>query len=58
MMGDLKENEFLIDYHISNLIVFPPKTQLYDHPLVKVSTFSNFSNYSTFSNCIVLKLPG
>jgi len=35
MMKNLKENEYLVDYHIPNLLVFPPKTQLYDHHFVE-----------------------
>ncbi len=25
----------MLDYHIPNLLVFPPKAQLYNHPLVE-----------------------
>jgi len=35
MVAKLKENEYLQDYHLQDLLVFPPKTQLYDHRLVK-----------------------
>ena len=31
---DLKEDEFMIDFHLKDyLLIFPPKTQFYDYPL-------------------------
>eukprot|EP00092_Neocalanus_flemingeri_P025817 GFUD01027983.1.p1 GENE.GFUD01027983.1~~GFUD01027983.1.p1 ORF type:complete len:625 (-),score=195.54 GFUD01027983.1:48-1922(-) len=35
MVSSLKETQYLADLHITNLLVFPPKSQLYDHSLVK-----------------------
>jgi len=35
MVAKLKENQYLLDYHLEDLLVFPPKTQMYDHRLVK-----------------------
>lgn len=35
MVGSLEEKRYLVDYHLNNLLVFPPRTQLYDHPLVQ-----------------------
>eukprot|EP00088_Acartia_fossae_P042996 TRINITY_DN4522_c0_g1_i5.p1 TRINITY_DN4522_c0_g1~~TRINITY_DN4522_c0_g1_i5.p1 ORF type:complete len:678 (+),score=160.10 TRINITY_DN4522_c0_g1_i5:46-2079(+) len=35
IVRNLKESEYVVDYHIQNLIVFPPKTQLYDHALIE-----------------------
>jgi len=35
MVGRLGELEYLVDFHLPNLILFPPRSQLYDHPLVK-----------------------
>ncbi|KAJ8946948.1 hypothetical protein NQ314_008749 [Rhamnusium bicolor] len=31
----LAEDEFLIDIHIPNLLIFPPKTEFYNHPAYK-----------------------
>jgi hypothetical protein len=31
----LEESSYVLDYHIPNLLVFPPKAQLYNHPLVE-----------------------
>eukprot|EP00090_Calanus_glacialis_P035419 TRINITY_DN60473_c0_g1_i1.p1 TRINITY_DN60473_c0_g1~~TRINITY_DN60473_c0_g1_i1.p1 ORF type:complete len:622 (-),score=205.52 TRINITY_DN60473_c0_g1_i1:3-1868(-) len=35
LISNLKENQYLSDLHIPNLLVFPPKSQLYNHGLVK-----------------------
>jgi len=35
LISNLKENQYLSDLHIPNLLVFPPKSQLYSHELVK-----------------------
>ncbi len=35
MCRNLDERSYLLDYHIPGLLVFPPKAQLYDHPLVE-----------------------
>jgi hypothetical protein len=32
---NLEESSYVLDYHIPNLLVFPPKAQLYNHPLVE-----------------------
>ena len=34
MISKLSECQYMTDLHIPNLLVFPPKTALYDHPLV------------------------
>lgn len=31
----LGDEEFLVDIHIPNLLIFPPKTQFYNHPAYK-----------------------
>jgi hypothetical protein len=31
----LEESSYVLDYHIPNLLVFPPKAQLYNHLLVE-----------------------
>ncbi len=33
MAGAAKKGEFLVDYHIPDLLLFAPKTHFYDHPL-------------------------
>ncbi|XP_023322278.1 probable 28S rRNA (cytosine-C(5))-methyltransferase isoform X2 [Eurytemora carolleeae] len=35
MVAELDESNYLVDYHLENVLVFPPKSQLYDHNLVK-----------------------
>ena len=37
IVTSLGDKSYVVDYHLDNLLVFPPKTQLYDHPLVKVA---------------------
>ena len=39
MVAGLDESNYLVDYHLENVLVFPPKSQLYDHNLVKVNFF-------------------
>ena len=34
LLSTLSDNQYLTDLHIPGLLVFPPKTALYDHPLV------------------------
>ncbi|KAG5883733.1 hypothetical protein JTB14_024234 [Gonioctena quinquepunctata] len=34
-ISSLNEDEFLVDIHIPNLLIFPPKTQFYNHPAYK-----------------------
>lgn len=31
-ISTLEESEFMIDIHIPNLLIFPPKTEFYNHP--------------------------
>ena len=35
LVAGLREGQFLSDLHVPNLLVFPPKTPLYQHDLVK-----------------------
>ena len=35
LIDNLANRQFLLDYHIDNLLVFPPKTHFYDNPLYK-----------------------
>uniref|UniRef100_A0A6P7GQY4 Probable 28S rRNA (Cytosine-C(5))-methyltransferase n=1 Tax=Diabrotica virgifera virgifera TaxID=50390 RepID=A0A6P7GQY4_DIAVI len=35
IISSLKEGEFMIDIHVPNLLVFPPKTEFYRHPAYK-----------------------
>ena len=32
MIANLRDKNFIKDYHISELLVFPPETIFYDHP--------------------------
>ena len=38
MVRKLKEKEFMIDYHLNNVIVFPPKAPISDLPCIQVSS--------------------
>ena len=44
MLVGLENKSYLVDYHLENVLVFPTKSQLYDHNLVKVGFFT-FSKY-------------
>lgn len=34
-VNSLDEQSFLVDIHISNLLIFPPKTEFHNHPAYK-----------------------
>lgn len=34
-ISSLSDEEFLVDIHIPDLLIFPPKTQFYNHPAYK-----------------------
>jgi hypothetical protein len=49
MVAELDESNYLVDYHLENVLVFPPKSQLYDHNLVKVNFLKLSSKNDTLN---------
>ena len=54
-MSELGEKEYLVDFHLPNLLVFPPRTQLYDNPL---SPLGGMPNLGTILTPGITTLPG
>ena len=57
-VSNLKENQYLVDLHIPNLLVFPPKSQLYDHGLVKDGSLMLQDKASCFPVAALAPPPG
>lgn len=58
IISGLKEGQFASDLHIPNLLVFPPKTPLYDHDLVKDGSLMLQDKSSCFPVTALAPPPG
>jgi len=58
MVSHLKETQYLADLHIPNLLVFPPKSQFYNHELVKNGSLMLQDKSSCFPVAALAPPPG
>lgn len=58
MISSLKAHQYLTDLHISNLLVFPPKSQLYSHKLVTEGLLMLQDKSSCFPVAALAPPPG